>query len=204
MVSFEPHVHRRSHESARGGLAVFLVLFAGALVSCWTPIEPLMARPAPGSRSAATPSEPAPFPTTRLTVPPCVLLDLRGEPSQRVERCPGVGGYQLLLERRLVLPTVTVLGPRGERWPLNFGSVSEPDSPGLGRDVAWQVHGAKAAVALQLLAPGGEAATWVVAKVTPERACFTDKLAVESTDPRTLAQAMTVATRQHCLPARVK
>ena len=54
-------------------------------------------------------------------------------------RCPGVGGYQLLVEAGDIRESVTIVDPKGKKHPLNFWDTVSNAPSNVGQKAEWRV-----------------------------------------------------------------
>jgi hypothetical protein len=76
---------------------------------------------------------------TGLTADACTSVSENKETGSTVRRCPGVGGYQLLLADDDSRMSVTVVTPDEKEHPLNYWTVITPHFSTLGGRAEWRV-----------------------------------------------------------------
>lgn len=105
-------------------------------------------------------------------------------------RCPGVSGYYLLVEASDIRESVTVVDPRGKKYPLNYWDVVSNAPSRVGANAEWRVmrpgrNAVPQALIVRLIATpydeksGGVAqpvSYLAVAKITPQTICVTDRI----------------------------
>jgi hypothetical protein len=124
---------------------------------------------------------------TDLAPARCKTVETHEETGGSVQKCPGVGGYELLVEDDDSRQSVTVVGPDGKRHPLNYWQVITSAFSSLGEKAEWRVEkkGGKAspyALIVRVNAsenpenPGQKTSYLAVAKITGDAVCVTDKV----------------------------
>ena len=104
-----------------------------------------------------------------------------------VQKCAGVGGYELLVEDDDLRQSVTVVGPDGKKHPLNYWQVITTAFSSLGEKAEWRVEkkGGKVhpyALIVRVFAsenpekPEQKTSYLAVAKITAAAVCVTDKV----------------------------
>jgi hypothetical protein len=134
------------------------------------------------------------------------------EGGNSTQRCPGVGGYHLLVLDSDSRMSVTVVDPQGHEWPLAYDRVISPHFTSLGPKALWRVidpsgGGQRMALAVKVNAnedPESEAVTpyWAVAKVAPTGSCVTERVDASVDDPARLEAALLATPQRPCLPAQ--
>ena len=110
-----------------------------------------------------------------------------GEGEFSVQKCPGVGGYGLLVEDDDLRQSVTVVSPDGKKHPLNYWQVVTTAFSSLGDKAEWRVEkkGGKVrpfALIVRVNAsenpekPEQKTSYLAVAKITDAAVCVTDKV----------------------------
>lgn len=141
----------------------------------------------PGCLSAG--GDIAPFSMyTDLSGTACSLLKEDQETGSSVHKCPGVGGYELLVADDDARMSVTVVTPESQEYPLNYWDVITHSFSSLGKKAEWRViseSGTIQPIALivrvvasdqsDLLAPK-QKPYLAVAKITPKQICVTAKI----------------------------
>jgi hypothetical protein len=116
----------------------------------------------------------------------CKTVETREESAGSVQKCPGVAGYDLLVEDDDSRQSVTVVGPDGRRHPLNYWQVVTTAFSSLGDKAEWRVErkGGKLrpfALIVRVNAsenpeqPGQKTSYLAVAKITADEVCVTDR-----------------------------
>ena len=77
---------------------------------------------------------------TDLAPAGCKTIETHEESAGSVQKCPGVGGYELLVEDDDSRQSVTVVGPDGKRHPLNYWQVVTTGFSSLGERAEWRVE----------------------------------------------------------------
>lgn len=118
----------------------------------------------------------------------CALIKEDKETGSSIHKCPGVGGFELLVANDDARMSVSVVTPDSHDYPLNYWDVITPSFSHLGNKAEWRVireRGKARPIALivrviasdqsDLLDPK-QIPYLVVAKITPERICVTQKI----------------------------
>lgn len=125
---------------------------------------------------------------TDLSPTACKTVKEDKETGGSVQKCPGIEGYELMVEDDDARQSVTVLTPDGKRHPLDYWQVVTTAFSSVGDKAEWRVKrdaGGKAKpVALIVRVNANEnpeASTektsyLAVAKITPEKICVTEKV----------------------------
>ena len=123
---------------------------------------------------------------TDLSGVSCVLVSEVKETGDgpSLHRCPGIGGWQLLVAYDEQRMSVTLTPPHGKPQPLNFWDVITPAFSSLGAKAEWRVtwrNGKVQPVALivrvnTISAQGRHASYLTVAKIAPEQSCVTNRV----------------------------
>jgi hypothetical protein len=109
------------------------------------------------------------------------------EGAHSVQKCPGVAGYELLVEDDDSRQSVTVVSPDGKRHPLNYWQVITSGFSSLGEKAEWRVErkGGQVrpfALIVRVNAsenpekPEQKTSYLAVAKLTAAEVCVTDKV----------------------------
>jgi hypothetical protein len=119
---------------------------------------------------------------TNLSGQGCKLLEVQEEGANSTQRCPGPGGFQLLVLDSDSRQSVTVIYPDGRKSPLDFWHTVTRSFSSLGPKAEWRVTRAgkevqPAALIVRVNAnedPDSAAAKsyLAVAKITKEQACL--------------------------------
>ena len=122
---------------------------------------------------------------TTLAEKQCRKLKSTGD--DYLGRCPGVGGYSLLVAEGDLRQNILVVTPKGERHSLELWSVVSPAFSSLGPKAEWRVvtqsrKTIPAALIVRYNAsedpekPDKQTSYLVVAKITATEVCVTDKI----------------------------
>jgi hypothetical protein len=76
---------------------------------------------------------------TSLTTDACTSVSENKETGSTIGRCPGVGGYQLLVADDDSRMSVTVVTPDKKEHPLNYWTIITPHFSTLGGKAEWRV-----------------------------------------------------------------
>ncbi len=123
---------------------------------------------------------------TPLCARKCKLVTQDRETGATVRRCPGIGGYKLLLEDDDERMSITVVSPGGEKHPLELWSVVTRGFSKVGKKAEWRVFSNKkhkpTALILRIDARIQEDAHepkkisyFVVAKISDDEVCIVRK-----------------------------
>jgi hypothetical protein len=124
---------------------------------------------------------------TDLAPARCKTVETNEEGAGSVQKCPGVAGYELLVEDDDARQSVTVVSPDGKKHPLNYWQVITTAFSSLGEKAEWRVEkkGGKVrpfALIVRVNAsenpekPGQKTSYLAVAKITDTAVCVTDKV----------------------------
>jgi hypothetical protein len=124
---------------------------------------------------------------TDLAPARCKTVEVNEESAGSVQKCAGVGGYELLVEDDDLRQSVTVVGPDGKKHPLNYWQVITSAFSSLGDKAEWRVEekGGKVkpyALIVRVNAsenpekPEQKTSYLAVAKITDAEVCVTDKV----------------------------
>jgi hypothetical protein len=136
----------------------------------------------------------------------CTVIKSSGEPNEEDGlKCRGPGGFHLLALSGDMRATVTIVGPDGKEYPLEFWDSVTGGFSTLGPRAEWRVRDAESvpyAMIVRVSASENpdkpeEKTSWLaVAKITAEAVCVTDKIKGGIDDnARARAAADTAATR---------
>ena len=117
----------------------------------------------------------------------CKTVETHEETGGSVQKCPGVAGYELLVEDDDSRQSVTVVSPDGKKHPLNYWQVITSAFSSLGEKAEWRVEkkGGKVrpyALIVRVNAsenpekPDEKTSYLAVAKITGDAVCVTDKV----------------------------
>ena len=148
-------------------------LSALLIVGCATPLSAYV----PPAESVYTDLAPA----------RCKTVETHEETGGSVQKCPGVGGYGLLVEDDDLRQSVTVVGPDGKKHPLDYWRVITSAFSSVGEKAEWRVEkkGRKVrpyALIVRVYAsenaekPDQKTSYLAVAKITGGGVCVTDKV----------------------------
>ena len=141
----------------------------------------------------------------------CKLLKVDKETGSSVHKCPGVGGFQLLVLDDDSRVSVSVVDPNKKEYPLEYWNVITRSFSSLGRKAEWraaQQKGEIRPVALIVrvytsehanLGSSGKKSYLAVAKISPREICVTDKVAPGGNANESARQAADVAAHKDCL-----
>lgn len=124
---------------------------------------------------------------TDLAAARCKTVEVEEETGGSVQKCPGVGGYELLVEDDDLRQSVTVVTPDGRKHPLNYWQVITTAFSSLGEKAEWRVEKKGGKVKPYALivrvnasenpeAPDRKTSYLAVAKLTADKVCVTDKV----------------------------
>ncbi|HEX8843115.1 MAG TPA: hypothetical protein VF791_00515 [Pyrinomonadaceae bacterium] len=127
-----------------------------------------------------------------------------------ISACKGYGGYGLSLEYGDARESITVITPRGKKYPLNLWQVISGGFSSVGQKAEWRVtrKGGKMvpiALIVRFIAsenPEDSSKTTsylAVAKITPTEICVTDKIAPGPTANEDARNAADAAAGKQCL-----
>ena len=142
----------------------------------------------------------------------CVNISNDRETGDTVKRCPGIGGYSLLVLSSDDRASLSVITNNKAALPLNFWDMVSPTFSTLGPKVEWQVAshgGTKTPVALVVrlntvdqadVAAPRPVSFIVVARIQPGQACVIGKVPAQQSNAAQMARAMATARDTKCLP----
>jgi hypothetical protein len=124
---------------------------------------------------------------TDLASTRCKTIETSDEGAFSLQKCPGVAGYELLVEDADSRQSVTVVSPDGKKHPLNYWQVITTGFSSLGEKAEWRVEkkGGKLrpfALIVRVNAnenpekPAQKTSYLAVTKITDEHICVTDKV----------------------------
>lgn len=124
---------------------------------------------------------------TDLAAARCKTIEVTEESGGSVQKCPGVGGYGLLVEDDDLRQSVTVVTPDGKKHPLNYWQVITSGFSSLGEKAEWRVEQKDGKVRPYALIvrvnasedpekPDKKSSYLAVAKITAAAVCVTDKV----------------------------
>ena len=105
-------------------------------------------------------------------------------------RCPAIGGYQLLVESGDIRESITIVDPKGKKYPLNFWDTVSNAPSNVSKKAEWRVTRQNGKVVPQALIVRLLVTTYndktgdfnpansilAVAKITPQGICVTDSI----------------------------
>ena len=145
---------------------------------------------------------------TNLTEQACPQIKENQETGSTVRRCPGIGGYQLLVEDDDARMSVKVVTPSGEEHELSYWTVITPKFSSLGAKAEWRVAKRGSSllpVGLIVRVEARESETakktsyLAVAKITPREICVTQKVAPSADANQRAREAADRAASAACL-----
>jgi hypothetical protein len=150
----------------------------------------------------------------------CRVVQSGEADGETVKRCRGVAGYSLRLLNSDDRMSVDVVSPRGKIYPLEYWSVVSHDFSQVGKKAEWWLlrtkNGAATPVGLTVELRVNEFVEsrndgrditkivkyLVVAKITADNICVTDKIISGPTAERDARLAVDTAAARACLPGR--
>jgi hypothetical protein len=128
----------------------------------------------------------------------CKTLTTDRETGASTQRCPGIGGYKLLVHDDDARQSITVVTPDGKKHDLDFWDVVTPGFSSVGSKAEWRVVRNKRklmpiAFIVRVNAsedaanPDRKTSYLTVTKLTPEKICVTHKI-VQSADANAQAR----------------
>lgn len=136
----------------------------------------------------------------------CELLSVHEETGASTSRCPGVGGYQLLVFDDDARMSVAVLDSAKRQFDLDYWSAITPTFSELGKKAEWRVSRqgqqvVPVALIVRVNSSGEEkpVSYLAVAKITPEQMCVTDRIEPGAQQNERARAAADVAQDKPCL-----
>jgi hypothetical protein len=130
------------------------------------------------------------------------------EAGEYFGRCPGTGGYHLLLAEGDLRQNLTVVTPLGKQHSLELWTIVSSAFSSLGQKAEWRVKGQKpVALIVRYNAsedvdhPDNRTSFLVVTKITPAEICVTHKIAPGPRANEEARQLADEATNKPCLKA---
>lgn len=77
---------------------------------------------------------------TDLAPARCKTIEEAEEGASSVQKCPGIAGYELLVEDFDSRQSITVVTPDGKKHPLNYGQVITSGFSSVGEKAEWRVE----------------------------------------------------------------
>jgi hypothetical protein len=150
---------------------------------------------------------------TSLAARDCKTISTHEEGAQSTQRCPGVGGYGLLVEDFDSRMSVTVVAPGGKKYDLKYGQVITTGFSGVGEKAEWRVkRQGKRVVPVALIVrlnasedgarPEKAISYLTVAKITPRQICVTDKIVPGANANEQARRAADTAASRPCIEAQ--
>jgi hypothetical protein len=148
---------------------------------------------------------------TKLAGTQCKYLERDAETGSSVRKCPGIGGYHLLVLEDDARMSVTVVSPDRVEHPLNFWEVVTPAFSHLGKNAEWRVI--KLNKKLQPIALIVRVNTFYqeeitkpvikpylsVSKITPNEVCVTDVISNDKNANQKARDAANNAVNNGCI-----
>jgi hypothetical protein len=127
-----------------------------------------------------------------------------------IQACRGVGGYNLQLEYGDARESITVFTPNRQKHQLNLWSVVSSGFSSVGKKAEWRVstkNGKQVPIALIVRFDASEnpedssktTSYLVVAKITPQKICVTDKIAPGATQNEEARRAADASADKPCM-----
>jgi hypothetical protein len=139
----------------------------------------------------------------------CTVIPASGEPNEEAGlKCRGPAGFNLLALSGDMRATVTIVGPDGKEYPLEFWDTVTGGFSSLGPRAEWRVRDAESvpyAVIVRVSASENpdkpdEKTSWLaVAKITADAVCVTDKIKGGIDDNTRARTAADAAASKPCL-----
>jgi hypothetical protein len=130
------------------------------------------------------------------------------EAGEYFGRCPGTGGYHLLLAEGDLRQNLTVVTPLGKQHSLELWTIVSSAFSSLGQKAEWRVKGQKPiALIVRYNAsedvdhPDNRTSFLVVTKITPAEICVTHKIAPGPRANEEARELADEATNKPCLKA---
>jgi|ERR1044071_3334860 hypothetical protein len=126
------------------------------------------------------------------------------------QACRGIGGYNLQIEYGDARESITVFTPNRQKYPLNLWSVVSSGFSSVGQKAEWRVttkNGKQVPIALIVRFNASEnpedsskvTSYLVVAKITPQKICVTDKIAPSATANEEARRAADASADKPCM-----
>ena len=140
----------------------------------------------------------------------CKTLTTDRETGASTQRCPGIGGYKLLVHDDDARQSITVVTPNGKKHDLDFWDVVTHGFSSVGSKAEWRVSRNKrklAPIALIIRVnasedsenPNRKTSYLTVTKLTPEKICVTHKIPQSADANARARQAAYEARTAACL-----
>lgn len=149
---------------------------------------------------------------TSIAARDCATVSTNEEGARSTQRCKGVGGYGLLVEDADARTSVTVVAPGGKKHDLKYWQVVTTAFSSIGGKAEWRVRrqGARdvpVALIVRLNAsdnaerPDKPTSYLVVAKITPQQVCVTDRIDPAADANEQARRAADTAASRPCVEA---
>lgn len=150
---------------------------------------------------------------TSLAARDCTTVSTNEEGARSTQRCKGAGGYGLLVEDADSRMSVTVVAPGGKKHDLKYWQVVTTAFSSIGEKAEWRVkrqggRDVPFALIVRLNAsdnaerPDKPTSYLVVAKITPEQVCVTDKIDPAADANEQARRAADTASSRPCIEAQ--
>lgn len=150
---------------------------------------------------------------TSLEGPSCKVISKDPETGDQTTRCPGTGGYSILVQESDDRASLTIISPKNRSLALNLWDVAIPGFSTLGRQIEWRNitrHRKRTPVGIIVQVDTVDQTDiehpkpmsfLIVASVAENVACITAK--IPTTQPDALLSARRVADdpNRRCLPS---
>jgi hypothetical protein len=142
----------------------------------------------------------------------CRLLSEDEETGDRTTRCPGVGGFSVLILESDDRASITLINPAGRELPLDFWGVAVPSFSTLGSQIEWRritSRGKQVPIGMivQLdtvdqtdAANPKPISFFLAAKITENSACVTAKIPLQEPGAYALARTSADDPNRGCFP----
>lgn len=148
---------------------------------------------------------------TDLSGAMCRLLKEDKETGSSLHKCPGVGGFELLVADDDARMSVSVVTPDHQNYPLNYWDVITPSFSHLGNKAEWRVireMGKLRPIALIVRIVASDQSDLLVqkqisylavAKISADKSCVTQKIGPVKRANERAREAADQALKQTCL-----
>jgi hypothetical protein len=146
---------------------------------------------------------------TNLSGRECKLLNAQREGANSTQRCPGVGGFRVLVLDSDGRQSIALVSAEGQKFELNFWEIVTRNFSTLGNKAEWRV--ARNGVQIRPLAlivrvnasedPDSSQPTsyLTVTKITRDEICVVAKIAPSATASQEARRVADVAAEKSCL-----
>jgi hypothetical protein len=150
---------------------------------------------------------------TDLSGKQCKTIKENEETGNFVRKCPGVGGFHLLVAADDARMSVTVMTPDNVEYPLDYWYLITRAFSSLGKTAEWRVvkrRGKVTPIALIIRVDAYEQedvnapkkrSYLAVAKITPEAICVTDRIGPAANANTQARQTADRAADRACMPS---